>query len=260
MNRRLSQFTDQPWVPGLFSGVHGLASLGFLGFTIFALSGLQFLSFDDDLKNLFKGDSKEYTEFEKYTNLFGVNDSQCVALLSAPNVLDVQSLKVLRSIDSAVRENEKVERVSSLCDLLLPKRVGRMFFSVVPFENAEDTRWRSAQDYLVNHPLGMGVLYSQDCRHTIVTFELKKGLERGQSELEIEKIKKTIRKLWLEQNLFLRQEVSATADFEPEIGFTGLPIIRNEVTVSLQRDQKKFTILGLLFSLVIGWFLLKKPL
>ena len=56
-------------VPGLL--VWNLpTSIILLMFAGLALSGLPFLSFDDDLESLFRGDTREFRDYKKFSQMF----------------------------------------------------------------------------------------------------------------------------------------------------------------------------------------------
>ncbi|MEE2643067.1 MAG: MMPL family transporter [Planctomycetota bacterium] len=232
-------------LPGWFPFAHRLTSLLLLLMVITSSVGLAFLGFDDDLENLFQGDSRDYRDYLEHTEIFGATGNQCVVLLTAPDVLSADSLSAIRRIHQKMVRDEELVSVNSMCDLLLPRRVGRMFFPAIPFGEADAGDWKMAREVLQVHPLGNGILYSSDFRHTLLVFEIQRGTRRDREAAKIDSIREMIRSEWC------KAESSG-------VKVTGLPVIRLEVIRCLQRDQAKFTVLGFLFALIVGWVLFRK--
>lgn len=231
-----------------YSWIHRGISFVLIVLVISCLCGLPGLEFDDDLENLFRGDSSEFQEYEKFTQRFGSTDRQCVVLLQCPDVLKRQALQAVRRIDTAIESMPETVHVYSLGSLLEAKRVGRIFFPIVPFDESNDKAWDPATRTLGQHPLGSGIQFSKDQQYTLISITLTAETAPQNVSGVREKIDQVLRREW------------KGADGESyQYGITGLPIIRNEITRCLQRDQLKFTLLGLVFAVVIGWVLFRKP-
>ncbi len=258
-----------------FRAIHWTISFALVIVTLITCLGLPYLRFDDDLENLFQGDSEEYLHFKAISREFGVNDDQCLILLSADDVLSVNSLKAIRRLDDALVNSEIVDRqsVSSLCLLHQPRRVFRLFFDVVPRSSSDsESDWLTAGSQLRQHPLGPGFLYSTDYSHTLIAFRFSDSVPRENIGSAIEAVKKIVESNWKAASANHRTTTTPShetrskspkananpSEADQDFGLTGLPILRYEVTRSLQRDQIKFTILGLLLATIVGGCLFRK--
>ena len=258
-----------------FRTLHWVISCALIAVTSITCLGLPYLRFDDDLENLFQGESEEYLQFKAISNDFGVKDDQCLILLSTDDVLSVNSLKAIRRLDDALVNSEHVDRqsVSSLCLLNQPRRVFRLFFDVVPrLTSGPDDDWLSAGSQLRDHPLGPGFLYSTDYSHTLIAFRFSDTVTPATIGSAIDAIKTIVESNWKgasANHLIGTPPSHETSSKSPQMnanqsvaaqdfGLTGLPILRYEVTRCLQRDQFKFTVLGLLFATIVGGILFRK--
>lgn len=233
--------------PSRYSWIHGGVSVVLIALVIICLAGLPGLRFDDDLENLFRGDSSEFQEYEKFTQRFGSTDRRCVVLLQCPDVLERQKLQAIRRIDTALESIPETDHVDSLGSLLEAKRVGRIFFPIVPFDESNNIAWDPAEKLLKEHPFGSGIQFSKDQQYTLISITLNDDVTPQNVEGVREQIEQVLRREW-----------NGTGGEFYEYGITGLPIIRSEITRCLQRDQLKFTLLGLVFAVVIGWGLFRK--
>lgn len=233
-----------------FRSIHLPLTVALLLVSGLCLAGLTHLDFDDNLQNLFSGDSPEFREFQELNERFRTAEDQCVVMLTADKILHPDPMRSLRIIDRQLHQLKTITDINSICHLLRPKRLGRMFFPIMPFEDAEEKEWWAAAEQLATHPLGPGILLSDDGKNTLVTF-------RFQPELSAKEISKTLASI---REILTKHWTGGAGDLHSNrtFGITGLPILQREVTDCLKRDQTKFTILGLLFALIIGWFLFRR--
>lgn len=229
-------------------------------FSAVALTGLPRLRFDDDLESLFRGDTPEFRDYRRFSRLFGTGDQDFVILLTAPQILSIESLQRIREIDMALHQIQGLQGIYSLCHLLDRQRVGRLLLPVLPFDGAAEQAWETARQKLAEHPLGAGVLYSRDLQNTLLTFRLADTISAARRPEIMEQVTDVLRESWSPDpnGLGSRDDLPSVAEGR-RFGLTGLPMLQQEVTRNLQRDQSKFTWLGLLFALGIGWCLFRKP-
>ena len=257
-----------------FRRFHWITSCVLVVVTIAACCGLPFLKFDDDPENLFRGESEEYAKFKAVAEDFGTQDNECLILLSADDVLSVNSLKLIRRLDTALLNCPKIDprSVRSLCLLQEPRRVFRIFFEAVPSKLSDPTEdWIDAAQQLRDHPLGLGHLYSEDYSHAIVAFRFAESVTREKIAAAVAEITATVEENWCDSSSdFSDSNSSEKSDSQGpskvpsdglskrSFGLTGLPILRFEVTAILQRDQIKFTVLGLILATIVGALLFRK--
>lgn len=237
-----------------FSRVHLATSAFLVLFSSLALGGLVFLSFDDDLENLFSGDTQEFRDFKRHNELFGSQDDNCVILLGTSDVLSIDSLKAIRQTDSALHELEKLKDIQSVCHLLDSQKIGRLLLPVVPYEGALEKAWTTAAEKLKKHPLGQPFIAFPKLNHTLISFRFQDDTSDRERDASLAKVDEILNEHWLNRDDSLNGEQN-----DRNYGLTGLPVLRDEVTKNLQRDQAKFTWLGLLFALIVGWFLFRRP-
>lgn len=242
--------------------------------TVLACCGLPFLRFDDDPENLFQGESEEYAKFKAVAEDFGTQDDECLILLSTDDVLSVKSLKSIRQLDNALLNCSTIDprSVRSLCLLQEPRRVFRIFFQAVPLKLSDPIDdWIIATEQLRDHPLGLGQLYSEDYSHTIVAFRFADSVTREEIGEAVAEITLIVEKHWShsKNDFAVSNSVETSGSQSPQdvasdglakrsFGLTGLPILRFEVTAILQRDQIKFTVLGLILATIVGGLLFRK--
>ncbi|MDB4671557.1 MMPL family transporter [Pirellulaceae bacterium] len=240
--------------PRWFSTLHRCLAVAFLVLTILAIAGLQYLDFDDDLKTLFKGKSEEFEQFQNLVANFGAADDQCLIVLSGADIRNRETLIAIGKIEKELHQWDCMnpDSIVSVRALHRPQRIGRLFLSVVPpNDDASNEQWDVARQDIENHPLGPGYLYSSDFLTTLIAFQFNdeivgKHFDRSRVSDAVQQMKEVLQKYWDTTNR--------------ASGITGLPIIRCEVTRSLQRDQTKFTILGLIFATIVGGVLFRRPI
>ena len=201
-----------------------LLAVGILTLTAVAFAGMTSLRFDDDYRGVFRSDGPDFVLFEETAASFGSEENQLLVILQAADILDPASLRLALELDLELREQDTIEEIDSAFSAsALPGLLA---------EATTDEARRELRGAIREHPLLMGHLISGDGTTMLLVAHLDLGIDT------VPEIRAAIQPIG---NLLER----VTSGTPVETYVTGLPAMRHEIVGTIQRDQLRFSAVGL---------------
>lgn len=189
---------------------------------------------------------------EQFKRDFSITDEDVFVILEGKDdLLEPAVLRTLRAIQQRVTALEGVKETVSLFSLRSKRRAGRYFLPLLTSRTLNEQRWPATRDALLEHPLAVRQLLSEDLRATLIVARLHDGYE------EISRTLPLVAKL---------REVtqSELAKADPKVGLreivTGYPVLHAEMYILMKRDQRIFMLGGIAIGGIIAWWLFRNLL
>jgi predicted RND superfamily exporter protein len=213
-------------------------------FSLLALFGASRLQFDDVPSSLFRSDDEAYALLEEVFRDFGTDDTDCLVVLEAEQMINAEGAAVIRALDRRLGAIPEVEAFS-LADVLvfdgslLPR-------PLLPQADAQPDAFEHARKLAQEHPLVRDQLLSSDGRVALVVARV------GGADVPISVLSARIDTV--------RQIVDeVTVDSTVRARLTGVPAIRVVIFENLEREQNLFAGLGALVGLLVGLIIFQRP-
>ncbi len=222
-----------------------------LAFTAFCFVGLFNLQPEGRLSEIYRGNSANYTDYEKINKLFPVSELDVLLLISGKDLLEQKTLAEIRAIQEEVEFFDGVDSTLSMFSLRgKPSATG----SAPPLFAADLTEFKKpAYDRAIkqirDHPdvlENMLTRRAPDGQQTIliiVTLQdasIKEGTLFG----VLENIKKQVAELTAPANLTFQ--------------LSGVPVIQQEIRNSIKHDAVVFNIGGFLLGTLISFYFIRR--
>jgi len=204
--------------------------------------GIARLKFEDDPQNLYRQNNQDFADLDRLAEEFGSFDDEILVLVSSDNLFSFEGLGEFRSLIDSLRELDGVTGVLSMADT---RRLGSRVVPLITYARATPDRYASIKQAARNHPLVGGHSLSMHSDTALVLVQLDGHWPT------IHAMEPVVTRL---------REVAASfnRDSTLRISISGMPIVRLDSLVSVQHEQLKFTILALLLSSVISWFVFRQ--
>ncbi|MBC8872948.1 MAG: MMPL family transporter [Planctomycetes bacterium] len=217
-------------------------------FTLVACYGVTQLSINDNLADIFKADNPDYRRLEQFFDEFGADDNECVVVLQSDDLFSRESVAVIRRLVDGLAALPDVDRVQSILDVRRPAPgvFRRIQIPLVPRDDADDQAFVQARQRALKHPLVAGQLLSNDGTTTLLSARLVgKAVSTAEIRPTVEQI---------------GEVVDGSIDGSTiRASITGLPQLRADIYDCIQREEIKFTAVGVIVAVVIATLLFRRP-
>ncbi|MEE8468811.1 MAG: MMPL family transporter [Planctomycetota bacterium] len=213
-------------------------------FSLLALFGASRLQIDDVPSSLFRSEDEAYALLEEVFRDFGTDDTDCLVVLEAEQMVSPEGTAVIRALDRRLGEIPEVETFS-MADVLvfdgalLPR-------PLLPFADGQPEAFDRARELAQAHPLVGDQLLSKDGRMALMVARV------GGADVPISVLRRRLDAV--------RQIVEeVTADSPVRARLTGVPAIRVVIFENLEREQRLFAVLGALVGLLVALVIFQRP-
>jgi len=207
--------------------------------------GVTRLRFDDDPRTLLRTSDPEYAQLESVFKEFGSDDDTIVAVLETDDFFTVDRLAALRAFNRAVAERPEVRRLYSMLDGRRPGP-GMLQLPLVPESAKSESDLLRAREAALANSLVRGQVLSDDGRTALVLVFLN---PEGRSLSKVTEVLQSAR-------------TAAHETLEPvgmRVRFTGVPVIREELVRTIQRETFTFNGIAALAATLVTLLILKHP-
>ncbi len=222
-----------------------------LAFTAFCFVGLFNLQPEGRLSEVYRGDSANYTDYEKINELFPVSELDVLLLISGKNLLEQKTLAEIRAIQEEVEFFDGVDSTISMFSLRgKPSATGAAppLFAA-DLTEAKKEAFDKAITQIKEHPdvlENMLTRVAPDGHQTsliIVTLK-EEAIKEGTLYGVLENLKKQVGELTEPANLTFQ--------------LSGVPVIQQEIRNSINHDAVVFNIGGFLLGTMISFFFIRR--
>jgi len=210
--------------------------------------GVTQISINDSLADIFKADNPDYRQLVQFFDEFGADDNECVVVLRSDEFFSRESIAAVRRLADGLAALPDVDRVQSILDVRRP--AGGIFRKIqiplVPDADAEDQAFVESRRRALNHPLVVGHLLSEDGKTMLLSARLTgDAVSNAEIRPTVERIGEAV-----------SESISGTAI---RASITGLPQLRADIYDCIQREEVKFTAVGVIVAVAIATFLFRRP-
>ena len=213
-------------------------------FSLLALFGASRLQIDDVPSSLFRSQDEAYALLEEVFRDFGTDDTDCLVVLEAEQMISPEGVAVMRALDRRLGEIPEVEAFS-MADVLvfdgalLPR-------PLLPLADGQPEAFDRARELAQAHPLVGDQLLSKDGRMALVVARV------GGADVPISVLRRR-----LDAVRQIVEEVTANSPVRARL--TGVPAIRVVIFENLEREQRLFAVLGALVGLLVALVIFQRP-
>ncbi len=232
---------------GLVSARAPLASLIVLiTVTVVALFGVARVTFDDDLRRLFRSQDAIYTIYERLQAAFPTLENQLIVVAEGAAPLTGTQMSALRDLHLDLQFVSNVSGVASLFTLRRPAEGEGDPKPIFPAELPEGSALERLLKEARAHPQFSSRLIADDNRAAMLFVSLSKsriGVEETQALLG-------------DIDTLLRETSEASG---LRLATTGSLAIRQEIKLALKRDLYLLTLVGLLVAVAVCTIFFRRP-
>lgn len=204
--------------------------------------GMLRLRFEDDPQNLYRQNNDDFAELEQLQAEFGSFDDEVLVVVTSDELFSNEGVKAFRSLVEQIRGIGGVREVFSMLDV---RRTGSRLMPLVPYDDRTVERYLEAKRDALRHPVVAGRLLSADGRTALVVVQLEGPWPNIHAvQPVVDQIRRATREAAVHSSL--RATIS------------GMPVVRLDSLATVQREQLKFTILALLVSTAVSWFVFRQ--
>ncbi|MCA9178717.1 MAG: MMPL family transporter, partial [Planctomycetales bacterium] len=204
--------------------------------TLVCGAGLKELRVDDRLRDLFRSQNDDYRQLEMLQARFGADDNDLLLLIESPShLIDERGIAGLRATVDRLEQLPEIARVRSILDARGDRKVGRYILPLIPAGDADEQRLERARAEAAAHPLVQGQVLSADGRTSVMIATLSGDISSmAVLQPRLQRVRAAIDEVAREHQL--------------QIGVTGVPALRSDMTEHIQRSQPTFAIATLVLS------------
>ena len=222
-----------------------------LAFTAFCFVGLFNLQPEGRLSEIYRGNSTNYTDYEKINELFPVSELDVLLLVSGKNLLEQEKLGEIRSIQEEVESLDGVDSTLSMFSLRgKPGATGEAppLFAT-NLSKIKKSAFEKAVKQIKEHPDvfdNMLTKKEKDGQQTsLIIVTLKEGsIKEGTLYGVLENLKKNVKEL--------------TDPAKLTFQLSGVPVIQQEIRNSINHDAVVFNIGGFLLGTLISFYFIRR--
>ena len=197
--------------------------------------GLPHLAIDADLRNVFRSKNPEFILFERASRTFPAADRDVLILATGKTLstrLGIQTLQRLH------QELQLADGVADIISLSSARNSSTDLTSLLPNPLPRGTAFTELMRHVSTHPMIRGKLLSIDQQSTLLVVRLDRNYP------DLEELRPLISKL---RNL----AIGVAHQSGLQIQFSGIPVMRVEITDAVLRDQIVFNLLGGVIGLLV---------
>ena len=213
----------------------GMSSVIVILISLVAGLGLPHLAIDADLRNVFRSKNPEFILFERASRTFPAADRDVLILATGKTLstrLGIQTLQRLH------QELQLADGVADIISLSSARNSSTDLTSLLPNPLPRGTAFTELMRHVSTHPMIRGKLLSIDQQSTLLVVRLDRNYP------DLEELRPLISKL---RNL----AIGVAHQSGLQIQFSGIPVMRVEITDAVLRDQIVFNLLGGVIGLLV---------
>ncbi len=205
-------------------------------------AGLQKLSSDSAISDLFKSNTVEYRNYQSLKETFPTSENDILVVLKGQDILSADNLETLRNVSLDVQFAEGVQGVISLFDMRgKPNKKGYAPL-IIPEELPSGEKYDKLIENVQSHPLITGKLLSEkDAEGTqisLIQLTLQNGIvDNANLKTVVAEIKKII------------DETIEGSSLSYELA--GTPVMQMEIRNAIKKDRLVFNTAGFLLGFII---------
>ncbi len=205
------------------------------------------LGFDDVPRSVFKTNDDQFRQLDELFADFGSDDSDCLVVLEPAQNADLftpAGVAAIRRVVAAAQAIPGVASVRSLADVVLFDQ-GLESRSLLPADGAPAAAYVAARRAALAHPLIRGQVLAPDGCTALVVVRLVDDL------VAIGSLSPVVDQL--------RSAVAQSVLGTPVVArLTGVPPIRVEIFSAVQRESKRFIVIGAMLAFGMGMLLFRE--
>ncbi len=218
--------------------------LALVAITASLLFGAVNVEYSSDSREIFQSDTPEFALVEEVTSQYPGSEQEILLMVEGLELFTPGNLERLRTAHLDLTLIDGVRYVLSMFSARRPPDANGQIPSVIPDEAPQTDNLAALQQELLRHPLVKGKLLSQDGQMSLFVVALD-------SEMDVPDLRR------------IAAEIRTITDGALEgsglkTDLTGLAYMRIEIIDALFRDQRNFTIAGLLMSVILCWLFFRK--
>jgi predicted RND superfamily exporter protein len=204
-----------------------------------AVLGIQKITIDDSLSQLFRTDTPEFKQFEQAAREFPSNEYDVLVVVESPALLQRDNIEKLRTLVTDLQLVDGARGIISLFSARQPAEDGGIPSPVFPEELPDGPAYQKLVDNLMANELVRGKLLSEDGSLALVVLSLKpEVVDSG----ELTKVVADIREAMSED----------LKDSDLKARLSGVPVMQLEIRNALVRDRVVYNALGFLGGCAIA--------
>lgn len=242
-------------VAELFARHRALIALFVVLYTAAAVFGNARLGFDDVPRSVFRTADEDFVELEQVFEDFGSDDNDCVVVIEPAGAADPdfsgdlftpERIAAVRTTIERLKGLEDVSEVRSLADVVVVDPAGGGARSLLPrVEEKSPEAFAKARQRALEHPLIVGQVLAPDARTALAIVRLA-GDSMSISDIDphIVRIRDVLD--------------AANAEGVLRVRLTGIPPIRAEIFSTVQRESKRFIVIGAILGFGMATVLFRR--
>ena len=208
--------------------------------------GMLRLRIESDIDKLFRTPDPTMDRFKQRFSL--TDDDVYIILQSQQDLLQPDVMTTIRDIQIAVGQITGVRDTLSLLSLRSKRRAGRYLLPLLSNAALAPDRWSTTRGEVLQHPLAIGHLVSEDLRATVIAVRIDPNHE------EITQLRAIITQL---EQVVDQHLGELDPRYEMRDMVAGYSPLHGEIHTLMKRDQRIFITGGILLAGIIGWWLFR---
>ena len=219
-------------------------------FIVVALSvgatlGVQRLSVDDSLTELFRSETQEFKRYERMTDRFPSSEYDVLVVLESPDLL---SPNLLGSLSDLVIELQFIDGLKGLVSLFSARekpKNGAVPSPIIPDEIPKGAAFEMLRERILSNDIIAGKLLSEDGQLALVVIALdKKHVQQRGLEVVINEIQQTV-----------TTQLKGTGI---DAKLAGAPVMQLEIRNATNRDRMIYNGLGFLVGALVAMLFFRR--
>jgi predicted RND superfamily exporter protein len=207
--------------------------------TAAAVVGLQRLSIDDSLSQLFRADTPEFRLFEQVSRQFPSSEYDVLVVVEGKSLLARESIDKLRTLVTDLQLVDGARGIISLFSARQPAEAGGIPAPLFPEELPQGAEYDQVIGRVMSNELIRGKLLSEDGSLALVVLSLDPAVvESAKLKTVVEDIRKTV------------AEDMAGAGVETQL--SGVPVMQLEIRTAIERDRLIYNAIGFVVGCAIA--------
>ncbi len=213
--------------------------LAALAIAVLAILGIQRITTDDSLSQLFRSEDPAFKQFEQVSREFPSSEYDVLIVVSGQSLLDRESVEKLRGFVTDVQLVDGTRGALSMFSARQPAPEGGLPEPLFPDPLPEGSAYHALVDLVKGNEIIRGKLLSDDGRLAVVILSLAPpAVDGGKLEAVVNDIRQT-----MAEDL---QGTGLTAEL------TGVPVMQLEIRHALERDRILYNAVGFALGCLVA--------
>jgi predicted RND superfamily exporter protein len=216
-----------------------LSILVFVIVTAAAFVGLQRLSIDDSLSQLFRADTPEFKLFEQVSRDFPSSEYDVLVVVEGKSLLARESIDKLRNLVTDLQLVDGAKGIISLFSARQPAEAGGIPAPLFPEELPQGAEYDELVKRVMGNELIRGKLLAEDGSLALVVLSLDPAVvESAKLKTVVDDIRKTV------------ADDMGGADVSTQL--SGVPVMQLEIRTAIERDRLIYNAIGFVVGCAIA--------